>query len=308
MLEDRQDRQPASSREGSPPPAARQTTRAGTSDRTARKQYARPPFGPSRSSGLSVPIPSWARSLLLQLRLGRLDQLNVEKLERIGDGDVVIDACAYLPFPHDVSGNTDGNDIAEPVHHRSSAVAPMDNGVALDDLEILARVALCEPEFAGRAIGADDAFGYRRRQFLLYRRPDRVDLGGDLRRFDLQRQCIHGRFVHLDQGDIARLVRPQHLAWHLTPGRQLDRDELLVSHHVLVGQKIPVPGDEEAAAVTATGLDRDNRCLHEGCSPLRQRRGHMGEYWNLDHGVADLLRLDLAISGNLDGRIDVSHG
>ena len=86
------------------------------------------------------------------------------------------------------------------------------------------------------------------------RRPDRIDLGGDIGRFELQRQGLHGRFVHFDQGDISRLVRPQHLAGHLTARCQFDRYKFVVCDHVVVGQKIPIPGDKKAAAVTTFRL------------------------------------------------------
>src|SRR6195256_6009308 len=57
LLQD-QDSQETSSQEGLLSPAARQATRDGTRDRTAKTRYARPLFGRSLSSSLSVLIAS----------------------------------------------------------------------------------------------------------------------------------------------------------------------------------------------------------------------------------------------------------
>src|SRR5450631_1431468 len=119
------------------------------------------------SSAITGPL---LRLLLCHVRL---DQLNGEELERIGDRNEEIDACRH---PRDgKSGNAYSDDIAEPVDHRSPAVARMNGSVALQERKIVVP-----------AIGTDDAFGYGRRILLFSRRPYCINLGGNLGKVEPQ--------------------------------------------------------------------------------------------------------------------------
>ena len=93
--------------------------------------------------------------------------------------------------------------------------------------------------------------------------------------------------IGADQGDVAGLVAADHLTVALEPIGPADADLGLLAPHVLVGDDIVVGGDQETAAVAASGQDRDH-CASEiarapGVAPAKV----MGSFdWTLRSAAA----------------------